>query len=85
MTEETKQQKKTVDIPQNVQVGQYAHDALITVTPTDFVFTFVQNEPLEPSKAHAVARVVMAPSTAKRMKEALGKQLGTYEEKILKT
>jgi hypothetical protein len=82
---EEKQQKKTVNIPQNVQVGQYAHDVLITVTPTDFIFTFVQNEPLEPTKANAVSRVVMTASTAKRMKEALEKQLKTYEEKVLKT
>ena len=78
-----KQQQKTVDIPQNVQVGQYAHDVLITVTPTDFVFTFVQNEPLEATKAHAVSRIVMTPSSARRMREALNKQLGVYEEKML--
>lgn len=77
------QQQKTIDIPSNVAVGAYANDVLITVTPTDIVFTFVQNEPLEATKAHAVSRVVVTPSTAKRMMDALGKQLKVYEEKML--
>jgi hypothetical protein len=76
-------QQKTVDIPPNVQIGSYAHDVLITVTATDFVFTFVQNEPLEQTKAHAVSRVIMTPQTAKRFMNVLEKQLSVYEEKML--
>ncbi len=80
---DAQQQKRTIDIPPTIQVGQYAHDVLLTVTPTDFVFTFIQNEPLEPAKAHAVSRVIVTPSTAKRIKDLLEKQLSTFEERML--
>lgn len=68
-----------VDLKPEIGVGVYANLALITHSPSDFVFDFVSMLPGLP-RPQVCSRVVMAPEHAKRLLMALNENVMKYEQ-----
>ena len=68
-----------IDLKPEIGVGVYANLALITHSPSDFVFDFVSMLPGLP-RPQVCSRVVMAPEHAKRLLMALNENVMKYEQ-----
>ena len=64
-----------------MSAGIYSNLAIITHSPTEFVFDFVSLMPGAP-KAKVKSRVVMTPQHAKRLYKALADNIAKYEQQF---
>jgi len=75
------QQQLQIDINPDVASGVYSNLALITHSPSDFIFDFACLLPGMP-KPSVRSRVIMAPEHAKRLLAALQDNIYKYERQF---
>jgi hypothetical protein len=68
-----------IDIKEDVMFGVYSNLSIISHSPTEFVFDFVQLIP-NASNASVRSRVILAPENAKRFLSALKDNIKKYED-----
>jgi len=79
MSEENKnQQGLNIELSEEIAEGVYSNLAIITHSPSEFVFDFVRIMPGIP-KARVKSRVVMTPEHAKKLMRALAENVAKYE------
>lgn len=71
------QQRLQVDLPDEL-LAVYSNAVMISNTPAEFVFDFVQILP-RMAKGKVMSRVIMSPLHAKLLYQALGQNLAGYE------
>ncbi len=74
-----KENKLEISLPEAISMGVYSNATGINNSPTEFVMDFLNIMPGVP-KAHVVSRIVMTPSTAKRLLMVLAENIETYEK-----
>lgn len=73
-----KENKLEVSLPENISMGVYSNATGINNSPTEFVLDFMNIMPGVP-KAVVVSRVVMTPSSAKRLLMVMAENIQNYE------
>ena len=76
-----KPQQLSVELPQEIADGVYANLALITHSPAEFVIDFSRIMPGIP-KAKVHSRIIMAPTHAKALLDALKENIRRYESQF---
>lgn len=66
-----------IRIPENLQSGTYANNAVISHTREEFILDFVM---AAPSNGSVVSRVILSPSHVKRLIGTLQTNLKKYED-----
>lgn len=74
-------QSINVELGERESEGVYSNLALISHTPSEFIFDFARILP-GARKARVHARVVMTPQHAKALRAALDQNLGRFEEQF---
>jgi Protein of unknown function (DUF3467) len=67
-----------IELNDDVASGIYSNFAIISHSPTEFIFDFVQVMPGVP-KARVRSRVILAPQHAKRLYKALKENITRFE------
>lgn len=70
-----------VELTQEVGEGIYTNIALISHSPSEFVFDHIRLMPNLP-KANVVARLIMTPQNAKRFLRAMQENITRYEQQF---
>jgi len=72
-------QKKELKIrlPENLQAGAYANNAVVSHTREEFIVDFLMTTP---PAGTVVSRVILSPGHLKRLIKALGDNLAKYEQ-----
>jgi len=78
MSEQAKQHKLNIELPEDVAEGTYANLAIISHSHSEFVLDFVRILPNVP-KAKVKSRVILTPAHARRLLQALTENLQKYE------
>ncbi|MFQ3566838.1 MAG: DUF3467 domain-containing protein [Aggregatilineales bacterium] len=73
------QRQVRLELPANLN-AVYSNAVIISQTPAEIVFDFIQIMPNDP-RARVQSRVVMTPTSAKSLLRALEQNLMRYEEK----
>lgn len=83
MAEDKKAQQDqlNIEISEQMAEGGYANLAIITHSPSEFVFDFVNIMPGTP-KSKVKSRMIMAPMHAKRFLQALLENVENYEKQF---
>lgn len=68
-----------IELSEEVSEGVYTNLAIITHSPSEFVFDFIQMMPGVP-KGKVRSRVIMTPQNAKRLLNALNDNLQKFEQ-----
>lgn len=68
-----------IELPEEIAEGIYSNLAIITHSNTEFVIDFVRLVPNLP-KAKVKARIILTPTHAKRLLNALAENVGKYEQ-----
>lgn len=71
----------SIEIKPEVASGQYSNLAIITHSPSEFIFDFASMLP-GIAKPTVNSRIIMAPEHAKRLLVALQDNIGKYESTI---
>jgi hypothetical protein len=74
-----KENKLEISLPEALSMGVYSNATGINNSPTEFVMDFLNIMPGVP-KATVVSRIVMTPSTAKRLLMVLAENIEGYEK-----
>ena len=77
-SESTKSEEVKIFFPDSIKGGVFSNNVFINHTSEEFILDFLV---LAPRAGSVVARVLMTPSQAKRLAEALTGNLKKYEEK----
>tara|TARA_B110000196_G_C20901571_1_gene546180 strand:+ start:308 stop:625 length:318 start_codon:yes stop_codon:yes gene_type:complete len=75
------QQGLNIELSEEVAEGIYSNLAIITHSPSEFIFDFVRIMPGVP-KARVKSRIVMTPEHAKKLMRALNDNISKYEKSI---
>jgi len=76
---ENKENQVNIELSEEVANGVYSNLAIITHSPTEFVSDFIQMMPGMP-KGKVRSRVIMTPTNAKRLMQALQENIQKYEQ-----
>lgn len=79
--EENNEQQISIELTEEMATGSYTNLAIISHSPTEFVFDFIQMMPGAP-KAKVRSRVLMHPMHAKRLLMALNENIQKFEEQL---
>jgi len=79
MTENKKEQKINIELPENVADGLYSNLAIITHSHSEFVIDFVTVMP-GIQKAKVKQRIILTPQHAKRLMRALQDNITKFEQ-----
>lgn len=79
MSEENKENKINIELPEEISEGEYANLALIAHSNAEFIVDFIRMMPGVP-KAKVKSRIILTPEHAMRLYKALGDNLKRYEE-----
>lgn len=77
--QENNNQQIQIDIKEDVLFGVYSNLSIISHSPTEFVFDFIQLIPNSPN-ASVRSRVILAPENAKRFMKALQDNIKKFED-----
>lgn len=72
-------QEFVIEVPADMQEGQYVNMAMIAHSMSEFVLDFAKTIPAQP-KAKIKSRVVMTPIQAKRLLHMLQENIARYEQ-----
>lgn len=75
------QQGLNIELSEEVAEGTYSNLAIITHSPSEFIFDFVRIMPGVP-KGRVKSRIVMTPEHAKKLMRALNDNISKYENGI---
>ncbi len=75
------QNQLNIELSEDIAEGTYSNLAVISHSPSEFVFDFVRVVPNVP-KAKVKARVMMTPDHAKRLLRALTDNIRRYEQQF---
>ncbi|MDG2369501.1 MAG: DUF3467 domain-containing protein [Flavobacteriales bacterium] len=75
------QQGLNIELSEEVAEGTYSNLAIITHSPSEFIFDFVRIMPGVP-KGRVKSRIVMTPEHAKKLMRALKDNISKYENVI---
>ena len=75
------QQGLNIELSEEVAEGTYSNLAIITHSPSEFIFDFVRIMPGVP-KGRVKSRIVMTPEHAKKLMRALNDNISKYENVI---
>jgi hypothetical protein len=75
------QNQLNIELTEDVAEGTYSNLAVISHSPSEFVFDFIRIVPNVP-KAKVKARVMMTPDHAKRLLRALNENIRRYEQQF---
>ena len=78
---EAKKEAMPMTIPESVEGGIFSNFAYIYHSENEFTFDFIYVEP-KPKKAKVQARIIVTPSQAKALLNALKRNIKMYEEKF---
>ena len=82
MTEKKdKQPGLNIELSEEVAEGVYSNLAIITHSPSEFIFDFIRIMPGVP-KGRVKSRIVMTPEHAKKLLRALNDNISKYEDVI---
>lgn len=83
MEEKNEQQKNELQIELTPEMaeGTYANMAMVFHSPNEFILDFVRIVP-NLQKAKVKSRIILSPSQAKRLRDALNRQIGMYESNL---
>ncbi len=76
--EKNQPQQITIDLSEEIAEGTYANLAIIAHSHAEFVIDFVRTMPNVP-KAKVKSRIILTPSHAKRLLQALNDNIHKYE------
>lgn len=79
--EKEKQQGLNIELSEEVAEGIYSNLAIITHSPSEFIFDFIRIMPGVP-KGRVKSRIVMTPEHAKKLLRALNDNISKYEDAI---
>ncbi|MEM6316802.1 MAG: DUF3467 domain-containing protein [Bacteroidota bacterium] len=80
MAEETKKGNQlNIELPEEISEGIYSNLAIISHSQTEFVVDFVRLVPNVP-KAKVKSRIILTPTHAKRLLQALSDNVRKYEK-----
>jgi hypothetical protein len=79
--ENNNQSQITIDLPEDIAEGTYANLAIIAHSQAEFVVDFVRTMPNVP-KAKVKSRIILTPSHAKRLLQALNDNIKKYESQF---
>jgi len=75
------QQGLNIELSEEVAAGVYSNLAIITHSPSEFIFDFIRIMPGVP-KGRVKSRIVMTPEHAKKLMRALNDNISKYEKGI---
>jgi hypothetical protein len=75
------QNQLNIELSEDIAEGTYSNLAVISHSPSEFVFDFIRVVPNVP-KAKVKARVMMTPDHAKRLLRALTDNIRRYEQQF---
>ena len=75
------QQGLNIELSEEVAEGVYSNLAIITHSPSEFIFDFIRIMPGVP-KGRVKSRIVMTPEHAKKLLKALNDNISKYENVI---
>jgi hypothetical protein len=75
------QQGLNIELSEEVAEGVYSNLAIITHSPSEFIFDFIRIMPGVP-KGRVKSRIVMTPEHAKKLMRALNDNISKYEKNI---
>lgn len=78
MAEQPKQNKLNIELPEDIAEGTYSNLAIISHSHSEFILDFVRILPNVP-KAKVKSRVILTPTHARRLLNALSDNLQKYE------
>tara|TARA_B110000438_G_scaffold41255_1_gene41147 strand:- start:222 stop:539 length:318 start_codon:yes stop_codon:yes gene_type:complete len=70
-----------IELSEEVAEGIYSNLAIITHSPSEFIFDFIRIMPGVP-KGRVKSRIVMTPEHAKKLMRALNDNISKYEKNI---
>ena len=84
MSDQKENQKGlNIELSEEVAEGVYSNLAIITHSPSEFIFDFIRIMPGVP-KGRVKSRIVMTPEHAKKLLRALNDNISKYEKKYNK-
>ena len=78
MSEQKKEQKLNIELPEDVADGTYSNLAIISHSQSEFVIDFIRLVPNVP-KAKVKSRIILTPQHAKRLSKALLDNINKFE------
>ena len=75
------QNQLNIELSEDIAEGTYSNLAVISHSPSEFVFDFIRVVPNVP-KAKVKSRVMMTPDHAKRLLRALSDNIRRYEQQF---
>jgi|TARA_B110000014_G_C20026797_1_gene533029 hypothetical protein len=82
MSDQKENQKGlNIELSEEVAEGVYSNLAIITHSPSEFIFDFIRIMPGVP-KGRVKSRIVMTPEHAKKLLRALNDNISKYEDAI---
>lgn len=82
MNQDNNQQNQiTIDLPEDIAEGTYSNLAVIAHSQAEFVIDFIRTMPNVP-KAKVKSRVILTPSHAVRLLQALSENIKKYESQF---
>lgn len=81
MAEQAKQNKINIELPEEIAEGVYSNLAIISHSHSEFVLDFIRILPNVP-KAKVKSRVILTPTHAKRLLQALSDNVNKYEKQF---
>ena len=82
MSDQKENQKGlNIELSEEVAEGVYSNLAIITHSPSEFIFDFIRIMPGVP-KGRVKSRIVMTPEHAKKLMRALNDNISKYEKKL---
>jgi hypothetical protein len=79
MSEQNKEQKINIELPEEIADGVYCNLAIITHSHSEFILDFINVMPGVP-KAKVKQRIILTPQHAKRLMNALKDNIGKFEQ-----